>query len=426
MLSVEDNKTLTQAGPGTPMGELFRRYWLPALLSEELPSPDCTPVKLRLLDEDLVAFRDTAGRVGIIDQYCPHRNANLFWGRNEEEGLRCVYHGWKFDVAGNCVDMPNEPSASVFANKVKILAYPAEDKGGVIWVYMGDRSRMPQIPDLEWTLVPESHRIVTKRFQHCNYLQNLEGEVDSSHVSFLHSREVGAQFGNAGGFTDFDRAPVFTYKETDYGLAISARRDAPDNRYYWRVTQFLMPTYTMIPATPGGVVSFTGAIPVDDTNMVGFTVTWHPDRPLNEQEIAAVRSWLGVHTEVDENYEPVRNKSNSYYIDRAAQARGASFTGIRGIREQDLAVQEDQRGPISARVREHLGTSDLGVISTRRRLQKQLKEIAQGSEPLEPMHPESYRVRSAAFTDERTKDWEEAGGQFMVAKGPVEEIRITQ
>src|SRR4051812_36026594 len=310
MLGAEDNIAITHSGPGTPMGELFRRYWLPAMLSEELPGPDCTPVKLRLLNEDLVAFRASNGSVGVIDQYCPHRNANLFWGRNEEDGLRCVYHGWKFDIEGNCTDMPNEPEASRFATKVKTQAYQAIDKGGVIWVYMGTKERTPEVPELEWTLVPESHRIVTKRYQHCNYLQNLEGEVDSSHVSFLHSREVTRDFGNSGAaegdgsasFTDYDKHPVFSYKETDFGLSISARRDAPSNQYYWRVTQSPMPTYTMIPATPGGSVSFTAAIPVDDLNMVGFTVTWHPDRPLDDAETARIRSWTGVHTEVDDQF----------------------------------------------------------------------------------------------------------------------------
>ena len=428
MLSKDDNALLTKTGPGTPMGEVFRRYWLPAMLSEELPSPDCTPVKLRLLGEDLVVFRDTSGRVGVIDQYCPHRNANLFWGRNEEDGLRCVYHGWKFDVEGICVDMPNEPASSVFANKVRINTYSGIDRGGLIWVYMGDRDKTPAVPDLEFNYVPESHRLVTKRLQHCNYLQNLEGEVDSSHVSFLHSRGgaggVGAAFGDGAGLNDFDRAPLFEFKETDYGLAISARRDAPENKYYWRVTQFLMPTYTMIPSTPGGSVSFTAAIPVDDYEMIGITVTWHPDHPLEQDEIDRIRSWTGVHTEVDAKFEPLRHKGNSYFIDREAQSRGESFTGIRGIREQDLAVQEDQRGPLSAREREHLGTADLGVISTRRRLQRQVRDLINGIEPLEPNRPEAYRVRSAAFTDEPTADWQTAGAAFMKANPPRDEVKV--
>src|SRR6478609_4677721 len=178
MLSKHDNELITRVGPGTPMGELMRRYWLPALLSEELPEPDCAPIRLKLLGEDLVAFRTTSGRPAVLDTWCPHRNANLFWGRNEEEGLRCVYHGWKFDVNGTCVDMPNEPTESRFKDKIKTLAYPTEERGGVIWVYMGLRELSPQMPDLEWTRVPESHRYASKRIQNCNYLQNVEGECD--------------------------------------------------------------------------------------------------------------------------------------------------------------------------------------------------------------------------------------------------------
>src|SRR3954454_9320736 len=173
MLSIDDNKLITRVGPGTPMGEVFRRYWLPAMLSSELPHPDCPPVKLRLLGEDLVAFRMTSGQVGVLDTWCPHRNANLFWGRNEEEGLRCVYHGWKFDAEGNCIDMPNEPESSVFANKVRQPAYQAIDAGGVVWVYMGPKEKTPALPELEWTKMPEGHLWATKRVQACNYLQNL-------------------------------------------------------------------------------------------------------------------------------------------------------------------------------------------------------------------------------------------------------------
>src|SRR6476646_425802 len=204
MLSVDDNKLITQVGPGTPMGEVFRRYWIPALMSSEVPSPDCPPVKVRLLGEDLVAFRTTSGRVGLIDTWCPHRNANLFWGRNEEEGLRCVYHGWKFDLEGTCVDMPNEPASSVFANKVKQPAYPTAEGGGLIWVYMGPREKQPPLPQFEFMDLPPEH-------------------VYASHVSSLHSNLTSEAEGMESGA---DRHPVFEVRETAWGLAISARRDA--------------------------------------------------------------------------------------------------------------------------------------------------------------------------------------------------------
>ena len=411
MLTREENELLTRTGPGTPMGDLFRRYWLPVMLAEELPRPDCPPVKVTVLGEQLVGFRATDGRVGLLDAYCPHRNTNLYWGRNEECGLRCVYHGWKFDVDGNCVDMPNEPAGSRFKEKVKTTAYPTEERGGVIWAYMGPTDRMPQLPELEWARVPAGHRYVTKRFQRCNYLQNVEGEVDSSHISFLHYRPTVERLR----YANTDRTPVFQIKETAYGLLIGARRDADEGRYYWRIAQFLMPTYTMIPADVGGPISFTAAVPVDDVTMVGFTVTWHPDRPLTAQEITEIESWTGVHTEVDAHYQPLRNMDNEYLIDRELQARG-HYTGIRGVREQDLAVQEDQRGPNSDRTVEHLGTSDLAIIAVRRRLLRQVRNLQKSVEPAEPHTGAAYRVRSAALVLDRDVEWDAGARDAMAAR----------
>ncbi|HLF77315.1 MAG TPA: Rieske 2Fe-2S domain-containing protein [Dehalococcoidia bacterium] len=410
MLSTEDNRLITQAGQGTPMGTLFRRHWLPAMLSSELPEADCPPVRLRLLGEDLVAFRTTSGRVGVIDTYCPHRNANLFWGRNEEEGLRCVYHGWKFDVEGRCVDMPSEPPSSRYADKVTQPAYAAVDKGGVIWVYMGPANLKPELPQLEWTLVGDNQRKITKRIQRCNWLQNLEGELDSSHISFLHSR-ISPDRGISGGA---DTHPVFEVRETDYGLAISARRNTPDGRYYWRVTPYMLPSYTIIPTGPGELQTFTGAIPIDDFNMMGFTVSWNADGPISPEQLRGVASVGGAHAEVDSRFFPVRNKENDYMIDRLEQ-KTSSFSGITGVREQDMAVQEDQRGPVSDRPREHLGTSDLGVIAARRLLLKQAKALQQGIEPAQASEGAVYRVRSAAITADSTIPWPEAVKEHMLA-----------
>jgi phthalate 4,5-dioxygenase len=296
MLSKEENELLTRTGPGAPMGELFRRFWLPAMLSSELPGPDCPPVKLTILSEELVAFRDSEGNIGVLDRYCPHRGSSLFWGRNEESGLRCVYHGWKFDVAGRCVDMPNEPAESRFREKIHTVAYPAQERGGIVWVYMGPRDLHPEMPELEWTLVPDNQRYVTKRTQACNYLQNVEGEVDSAHVSFLHGRAAPKAPPGQGedlnpiapdnlGYVALDQSPVFRVKDTDYGLLIGARRNALDDSYYWRLTQFLMPAYTMIPSDPNMPISWTGAVPVDDGHMIGFTATWRPDRPLTAEDV---------------------------------------------------------------------------------------------------------------------------------------------
>ncbi len=401
MLSNEDNQLITQVGPGTPMGELFRRYWLPAMLSEELPEPDCAPVKLRLLGEDLIAFRTTSGQVGVIDTWCPHRNANLYWGRNEEEGLRCVYHGWKFNTEGQCVDMPNEPPTSRFAEKIRITSYQAEDRGGVIWIHMGPKELAPQIPDMEWTRLPASHRSVSKRIQACNYLQNLEGEVDSSHAAFLHGA-VGPQ-GMLPYNGNDDRHPVFSILETDFGLAISARRDAGPDQHYWRVTPFMLPSFTIVPRARSASYIFTGAVPVDDTTCIGMTVFWNPDEPIN----------MGPAVDVDEHFMPLANKANEYFIDRQAQ-KTKSFSGIPGVRVQDMAVQEDQKGPISDRTTEHLGTSDLGVIATRQRLLKQAKALQDGEEPTQPRNPQAFNLRSLALNADRAVPWEELMAQHMV------------
>jgi len=404
MLSKRDNELITRVGPATPMGELMRRYWLPALLSDELPEPDCAPVRLRLLGEDLVAFRTTSGKVGVLDTYCPHRNANLFWGRNEEEGLRCVYHGWKFDADGACVDMPNEPARSRFNEKIRQIAYPAVDRGGFIWVYMGPPEQQPEIPNFEWLNVPDAQRYVHKRYQECNWLQNLEGEVDSSHAPFLHGSvgPDGMQPYNANS----DRQPVFQVLETDFGVAIAARRDAGADDYYWRITPFMLPCYTIVPRAREANYIWTAAVPIDDLTMFGMTVIWSPDKPVARMPVV----------EVDANFRSKQNRANDYLIDRQLQ-KTSSFTGIRGVRVQDMAVQEDQRGPLSERSREHLGASDLGVIATRRMLLKQLKALQKGQAPTPPHTPDAYCLRSLALNAPREVAWQDLMRQHMLLAG---------
>ena len=265
MLSAEDNELITRIGPGTAMGDLYRRFWLPVLLAEELPAPDCAPVRLQVLGERLIAFKDSAGRVGVLDQRCPHRQANLFWGRNEEGGLRCAYHGWKYNVEGDCVDLPNAPEGSVFKEKIHAFAaYRAVERGGFVWTYMGPPDRTPEFPDFELNSVPESHRYISKIFIRGNYLQSMEGDIDSSHVSFLHSRVDS----NAKGLLPEDRAqpamfqdlaPRWSIKDTEYGMMLGAERTGPEGKRYWRINQWLMPSFTMIAARPGTPVHFSDA-----------------------------------------------------------------------------------------------------------------------------------------------------------------------
>jgi phthalate 4,5-dioxygenase len=413
MIPKEENELLCRTGPGTPMGGLFRRFWLPVALSRELPKPDCPPIRLRILSEDLIAFRDTSGRVGLLARYCPHRGASLFFGRNEEGGLRCVYHGWKFDVNGACVDMPNEPAECGFKEKIRQTAYPTHEAGGMIWAYMGSQAAMPELPQLGWTLLPESHVYVHKRFQHCNYLQNVEGEVDSSHGSFLHREFRPEKFEAAlAGQVLLARAknsaPTFLVEETKYGLAIGARRTWDADQYYWRVTQFLMPSFTLIPSEAGSPINFTAAVPVDDMNMVGFTATWLPNRPMTADDIRTIESWTGAYAEVElHTFEPLANRRNDYLIDRGKQ-RNENFTGMRGIREEDIAVQEDQfGGPIADRTKEHLGTSDGGVIALRRRSLNAARNLQRGYEPPEPRCSGAYRVHPLADLARRDVSFDE-------------------
>ncbi|MPZ15404.1 MAG: Rieske 2Fe-2S domain-containing protein, partial [Chloroflexi bacterium] len=221
MLSKEDNELLTRVGPATPMGQLLRQYWIPVVRSEELADPDGEPMRVRLLGEDLILFRDTSGRVGLLEDHCSHRGASLFFGRNEADGLRCVYHGWKYDVAGACVDMPNEPPESNFKDKIRHRAYPCREYGGMIWSYLGPRDVPPELPKLEWALVGAEQRNLTPVLRECNWVQALEGDIDTSHLYFLHARldpreERGPQ--NDNGVYHEDRHPRLHLVDTPYGV----------------------------------------------------------------------------------------------------------------------------------------------------------------------------------------------------------------
>jgi phthalate 4,5-dioxygenase len=417
VLSQADNDYVTRTNAGTPMGEFLRRFWMPAFLSEELPGPDCDPKRFKLLGEALVAFRDSNGRVGLLANNCPHRGASLFFGRNEERGLRCVYHGWKFDVDGTCLDMPNEPAESDFRSKVTAVAYPCEERNGVVWAYMGPQERMSELPDIEWSAMPAEQRYISKRQQQSNYLQAIEGGIDSSHISFLHSTlnsanggaSAGLASATGGGIPSFvasDKHPHFEVLHTGYGHLVGARRDAGPDDYYWRVSQYLVPVFQMIPAQKGGPVSGHAWIPIDDENCWAWSMTWHPDRPLTDAELAGYRSGNGIHATVDGNYRALANKDNDYSIDRELQ-RHKTFSGIRGIGEQDMACQESM-GPIYDRTNEHLGSSDTAVIAMRRQLLDLARQLEAGIEPPMAFRPDLYRVRSASFVIKRSESWLEA------------------
>jgi nitrite reductase/ring-hydroxylating ferredoxin subunit len=400
------------------MGALLRQYWIPALLPWELPEPDCPPVRITLLGERLVAFRDTLGRVGLLAEHCPHRGASLFFGRNEECGLRCVYHGWKFDVEGRCVDMPSEPPESTFKDRIRQRAYPCVEHGGVIWTYMGPPERRPPLPELEWALVPDTHRYVSKRLQECNWLQAMEGGIDSSHISFLH-RSFNLDDGrlpNSRGqeYARRDPHPRFEVEEVDYGLLIAARRTVDEQHYYWRITQWLMPWYTLIPPFGDNPIGGHAWVPLDDEHCWAWSVDWHPARPLSDAELAGYRAGKGIHAAlIPGTFRPVANKDNDYLIDREAQ-RTRSMTGIVGISAQDCAVQESQ-GPIYDRTQEHLGTSDSAIIAARRRLLRAVRGLAQGEE-LPGRDPASHRVRSVSLVLPKDVPFLEGARHALVAR----------
>jgi phthalate 4,5-dioxygenase len=427
MLSHEENELLTQTNPGTPAGEYFRRYWLPAMLPSEIPTPDSPPVRIKLLGEDLVAFRDTRGQVGLIDEFCPHRRASLFWGRNEECGLRCVYHGWKFDVTGTCVDLPNEPPEYGFESKIRTTAYPTRECGGLIWAYMGPPDRMPELPKLEWARVPEAHRYVSKRFQETNYLQAVEGGIDSSHSNFLHATVDAFRLTDAyvetvkhgdnlrAKYHLLDKAPRFAVKKTDYGMVIAVRRNAEEDTYYWRMTQFLLPSHTMIPYQKGHSIHGHCWVPRDDKTCWVWTMSWNPEEPLSAEDHIAIDKEIFVHTRVDPvTFRPVRNQSNNYGIDREQQ-RTATMTGIHGFAGQDQAIQESM-GPVVDRTRERLGASDTAIIAARRLLIHEIRALQQGQEPQAARNGEAYWVRSCSLLLNREVEFDAGARELMKAE----------
>lgn len=409
MLSREDNELLTRTGPGTPMGNLFRRFWIPALLSAELPGPDCPPVRVTLMNEKLIAFRDTQGRVGLLERYCRHRGADLFFGRNEENGLRCVYHGWKYDVEGGCVDTPNAEVPQAFKDKCTARSYPTIERGGMVWAYLGPRELTPELPRYEFLQVPESHYYLGKFMVHGNYFQSLEGEADSGHVTFLHrflGRETVAA-GSTGGAPHVSRIGVVHWEveETDYGLMMAAKRDLQDGRAQWRANLLLMP-HTVPIATPRGVTMTCHIrVPIDDESSWLYRPRWHPSRPLTEREISEFKHGGEDYPElIPGTYIPKENRHNDYLIDRAAQRR-FSYTGIRSLPAQDMAVQTDQNGIIADRTRENLVAADKAIIVLRQKLLKAARDLQNGKEPPEARRPESYNVRAMDIVIPVDGDW---------------------
>ena len=432
MLRAEDNELLTRTGASTGMGQLFRRFWIPVLLSQELPQVDCPPVRLQVMGEKLLAFRDSSNRVGLIEPHCAHRGANLFWGRNEENGIRCAFHGWKYDFQGRCLEMPTVPKNEAYEKlrgEAKLKSYPTQEAGGYVWAYMGPVEHMPPLPDFEFMKLPAAHTFVSKKLQQCNWAQACEGALDTAHFSFLHmsvgeddddhqmkimhqSEAAASGDKNRVRWMKNDGMPRFSITEHDAGLLMGAARTADNDELYWRISQFMMPSHALAPSTfPGENYHGQTFVPIDDYLCWIYTYTWNPERPLTNMERERFSKGHTVHANVDENYVPIRNRDNDYLIDRDEQKR-TSFTGISGVSEQDACVQDSQ-GFIADRTREMLGPTDLGIVRFRRMLLEQAKAlITKGQEPPATRKPESYMIR--------------AGGTVAKASKPLEEVMIAR
>jgi phthalate 4,5-dioxygenase oxygenase subunit len=390
------------------MGNLFRRYWIPALHAWEIAERDGPPVRVQLLGEKLIAFRDSEGRIGIIDEFCAHRGVSLWFGRNEECGIRCPYHGWKYDVSGQCTELPSEPDESGLRQRIKLKSYPAVEAGGVIWTYMGPPELQPASPSLEWVEVPEERRYASKRLQECNYLQAMEGGIDSSHVSFLHSGALHKDplfKGSRGNEYNLnDRMPHFEVAEYEGGLLIGARRNAGEDRYYWRITPWIMPWYTIIPPRAGHPLGAHAWVPIDDENCWAWSINYHPKRALSAAERKAMEDGHGIHVKyVPGTFIPLANKRNDYMMDRAGQKTGETYSGVEGIAMQDASLQESM-GPIQDRTNEHLCSTDKGIVMTRRMLLKAAEAVRDGKAP-PALDPAAQRVRSVSIELPRTDDF---------------------
>ena len=423
MLKKEYSDLLSQTGPGTPMGQMFRSYWIPALLAEELAENDCPPVRVKLLSERLLAFRDTNGRLGLVDEFCAHRGVSLWFGRNEECGLRCSYHGWKYDVTGQCVEMPSEPEKSQFAKKIKLKSYPLIERGGVLWAHMGDPGQKPPLPEWEFATVPADQSRITKRFQECNWLQAMEGGIDSSHVSFLHRSDLNTDplFRGAKGnqYNLSDSRPVFEVVESPGGLYIGARRNAEDGKYYWRITQYVMPSFTMIPPRGDHAVHGHFWIPIDDANCWTWSYDYHPLRRLTDEELAAIRAGKGIHVKyVPGTHRPLANKDNDYLMDRAAQKAGKTYSGIEGFAMQDASLQESM-GPVVDRTKENLVSTDTGIIMARQRLIRAAKALNDKGVSPPGVDPAHQRVRSASVILPPDQPFKDGAREALIARPDV-------
>jgi phthalate 4,5-dioxygenase oxygenase subunit len=431
MMTSEENDLLCRVEGDAPMGQIMRRHWIPACLSEEVAEPDGAPVKIRLLGEDLVVFRDSDGRLGVLDEYCPHRRVSLAYGRNEECGLRCLYHGWKMDVEGNVLEMASEPPESGFAEKVKMKAYPAREAGGFVWTYMGPRESMPEFEPPAFAPTPEARVSIVKIHVPCNWAQILEGQIDSAHSSSLHSSDMKpAKVDSAKAVETHwlrpstDKAPRLQVEKTSYGFHYAAIRRPIVNAAthdYIRRTVYIAPFTALIPPNNEYNVA-TLLAPADDTNTVFHFIAWSEKGGI-EQEAWRKFNVAQPGIDLDRNFNNIRTRANNYQQDRNAMKLG-DFTGIRGIPNQDIAMWETM-GPIADRTREKLGASDLAVVEFRRIMVEAARQMRDGGSAIGTTEPRIPHAKISSYEGvvPKSTNWRTCGVEQNVS-GVNQEERV--
>ena len=422
-----DSHDLTRVGPGTVMGEFMRQYWIPALRGDELAAGG-DPVRLMLLGEKLIAFRDHQGRVGVMDHRCPHRCASLFLARNEPDGIRCIYHGWQFDVTGRCVDMPSVSPANDFKDKVHAKAYPATERCGIFWVYMGSSKEPPPLPMVEATLLPEDQVDVGFMRRDCNWMQALEGDIDTSHFGFLHVGHLDPDNvppGHPLEHTAGERAPDYHVADAPWGTTYGAFRNVPNGKIYWRFANYMFPFWTQTPQGEfSNNIQARAWVPLDDghTQMLfirrrvstpGTALPLKDGKPLGGSKprpdmIPNGTGWL-------DRWRLQANEGNDWLLDREAQRSNRIYSGIDNIQLQDQAVCESM-GAITDHTFEHLGPGDLMIARTRRRALMAARAFRGGAPAPLTREPEIYsHARSGFFELDPGKDWRAAYDEQVAA-----------
>lgn len=425
MMTKEENDLLCRVEGDAPMGQLMRRHWTPVCLIEEVSEPDGTPAKARAFGEDLVVFRDSDGRVGVMDEHCPHRGASLVFGRNEEGGLRCLYHGWKMDVEGNVLEMVSEPATSGMAEKVKHKAYPVKEWGGMVWAYMGPADSVPEFVPPRWAPTEDTRVSIAKVILPCNWAQVLEGAIDSAHSSSLHSSDmVPARVNGAKATSNLwlrpstDKAPRLQVQHGPYGFRYAAIRrpiNQTQTHDYIRSTVFVAPATALIP--PNNLYNVANInVPMDDTNTAFYFICWgHASQtPETETWRKFLRQTVGV--DLDEYYRPLRNVENRFWQDRQAMKAG-NFTGITGFPNQDVAMWLTM-GPIADRTHDRLGASDLAIVEFRKQMLEAVKVFQETGDAIGTgTHTIPEEVCAFQAVVPKTEDWRTFSVSYVWADG---------